>query len=368
VRYTFIYIILLFANNSFSQDTLTRYLDEDFAVTENKNDASFSAEISKLNGLWEATIYYGNGNLACKGSFKEKKLTTRQGFFIFYYASTQRKMHEGHYDENFKTGIWQSWYENGRKKDSGRLDDNRKTGNWTTWYPNGKIAALGSYSNQYEFDIPGFAARTRKEQRNLKWYFLQDKPDVKTGLWNTWYVNGQIKDSLFYTLKGLREGIAKSWYENGNTESAGVYFQDKETGTWEWFYTNGKPATKEKYTSGKLNSMECFDSTGTLTGDFCSLSKPALFPGGTSAFEEYLKKNKKYPPEARNRAGQVAVSFYINTAGKPAGVTVTQSNSDYFSREAERLIYSMPVWEPAISHNRFTEYTVEVMFTFAPPQ
>jgi TonB family protein len=345
-----------------------RYLDERFVVTDNKNEAAFSAAITKVHGLWQATIYYGSGDLACTGSFKDKKLTTKHGFFTFYYSGTQRKMYEGNYDENYQTGISQSWHENGRKKDSGRLDDNKKTGMWVTWYANGKMAASGSYSNQYEFDVPGFDARTPKEQRNLKWYFLENKPDIKTGLWKIWYANGQIKDSLSYTFKGLREGIAKSWYMNGNTESAGVFLQDKETGAWEWYHANGKPATKEKYINGKLNSIECFDSTGKLTGDFCSLSKPALFPGGSTAFEEYLKKNQKYPPEARKRAGQVAISFSINNNGKPEDVTVLSSPSNHFSKEAERLIYYMPVWEPAISHNRPASYPVNLTLSFQPPQ
>jgi antitoxin component YwqK of YwqJK toxin-antitoxin module len=348
------------------QDTIVRLLTSDLSITTKREEASFSADIVKKNKLWEATIYYGGGNLAGIGMFKDKNLTIRHGLFTFYYAATARKMYEVNYDENYQSGTWQSWHENGRLRDSGKLDDGKKTGFWTTWQANGKLASTGSYSNKYVFDIPGLEAKSPAAQRQIKFYHLQLRPDVKTGLWLTWHSNGKMKDSLFYQYNGHREGLAKSWYENGNVESAGVFLQDKETGTWEWYHPNNRPATLEQYINGKLNGMQCFDTSGKLTGDFCSLSKPALFPGGPLAFEEYLKNNLRFPASAGNQRGIVEMTVTIGPSGKPDEVAVTSSPSNYFSREAERLIYEMPVWEPSVSHNRLTKFPITVQLKFAP--
>lgn len=365
-----IYIVCLLLTSGSAvtaQDTLTRFLDGNLAIVKREN-ASFSADIFKQNGLWEAIIYYGSGNLAGRGTFKDKNLTIRHGLFTFYYSITERKMYQVRYDDNYQVDTWQSWYENGRIKDSGKLADGRKTGWWHTWHPNGKLASAGSYTNTFIFDIPGIDARSPRDQRQIKAYYLEQMPDTKTGLWKTWHANGQIKDSIFYTHTGLKEGLAKSWYENGNIESAGVYLQDKENGPWEWYHHNNKPATTEQYVNGKISSMQCFDSTGALTGDFCSLNKPALFPGGTVAFEEYLRKNLTYPERAGKKRGYVDLRFVIGEFGRPDEVTVVNSHSNYFSQEAERLIYEMPRWEPAVSHNRLSPFTVNVRLVFNPPE
>lgn len=370
MRYTFIYIIsaLFFANTSTAQDTLTRFLDENLELTEEQDKASFSADVYKKDNLWQAIIYYGTGNIAANGSYRDKKLKIKQGWFTFYYSATGRKMYQVHYDNNYQTDTWRSWYENGRIRDSGKLDDGKKTGYWQTWHSNGNLAATGSFTTTYPMVIPGYEGTFPAEKRERRALFLHARADVRTGLWKTWYRNGQIKDSLKYSAEGLEEGIGRSWYDNGQLESVGTYAFGKSTGAWEWFHPNGNKATIEQYVNGKVNSMQCFDTAGTLTGDYCSVYKDAMFPGGTIAFEDYLKKNLRYPERAGRQTGMVEMGITIGTNGKPIAVDIDSSPSNYFSQEAERLIYEMPVWEPAISHNRAVPYNIAVKLAFTPPK
>lgn len=368
MRYILYIISTLFFGPAVSaQDTLTRFLDENLEMTENREEASFSADVFKKDDQWKAIIYYGTGNMAAEGSYRDKKLKVKHGWFTFYYSATGRKMYQVRYENNFQVDVWRSWYENGRIRDSGMLDDGKKTGYWQTWHSNGVLAAAGAFTTTYPMEIPEMNGLFPRDKRERRAYFMARLPDVRTGLWKTWYRNGQIKDSLNYSV-GKEEGIARSWYENGKLESVGASIGGKQQGTWEWFHENGQKATIEQYKEGKLNSMQCFDTLGNLTGDFCSLNKAALFPGGTVAFEEYLKKNLKYPERAGSQNGFVEMEVTIGANGKPISVDIEQSPSNYFSQEAERLIYEMPVWEPAISHNRTVPFVVFVKLAFNPPK
>lgn len=369
MRYTLISIaFLLFACTATAQDTLTRFLDDQLNPVDGPEEASFSASVYKKDNHWEAIIYYGTGNVAGNGVYKDKKLKIKHGWFTFFYSATGRKMYRVRYDNNYQVDTWQSWYENGRPRDSGQLDDGKKTGYWQTWHSNGMLAASGAFTTTYPMEIPYVEGVFPAEKRERRAFFLARQPDMRTGLWKTWYRNGQIKDSLRYN-NGKEEGIARSWYSNGGLESVGASINGKAEGTWEWFHENGQRATIEQYKDGKITGMQCFDTLGKLAGDFCSLAKPALFPGGgTVAFEEYLKKNLHYPERAGSLKGYVEMEVTIGANGKTIAVDIDESPSNYFSQEAERLVYEMPVWEPAISHNRAVPFIVSVKLAFSPPK
>lgn len=360
--------VLICSVQVIAQDTLRGFLNSDLQIVDDPARASFSVDIISKNDLWEAIIYYPKGNLAGTGTFKTKKLETRHGKFTAYYSATGRKMYEAFYDEGFVKGLWQSWHENGKKKDSGLLDDAKKTGYWVTWYPNGNKATEGAYRDYSTMNIPETIMKrgSKLENRTQRSAYLQYLPDEKTGVWQGWYENGKQKDYTSYGNEGKQDGVAKTWYENGNMESAGVYSNGKITGRWDWFHQNGAKATIEEYRNGKVAGLQCFDTLNNFTGEMCSVSRLAIYPGGPVAFKQFVEKNQEYPNVPGKPEGYVEAKLKIDTAGKPYMAEVLRTNHPYFVREANRLIYRMPAWEPAVAHNRKVDSEMTVWFSFSP--
>lgn len=73
------------------------------------------------------------------------------------------------------------------------------------------------------------------------------------------------------------------------------------------------------------------------------------FPGGMQALMKYLRDNINYPRISRenNSQGKTYVNFVVNTDGSIQDVTIMKSSGDiYLDREAERVVKSMPRWNP----------------------
>ncbi len=89
----------------------------------------------------------------------------------------------------------------------------------------------------------------------------------------------------------------------------------------------------------------------------------AEFPGDIYA---WLAKNIKYPSicEKQGVQGRVSVQFVINRDGSIVDVTVLRSPDDNLSKEAERVVKSMPKWKPARQGGRPVRmrYVLPVMF------
>lgn len=75
----------------------------------------------------------------------------------------------------------------------------------------------------------------------------------------------------------------------------------------------------------------------------------ASYPEGQAALEDYLRKNLKYPAIALEEGiqGTVIVQFIVERDGTFSSVEVAKSPDTSLSREAIRLIKSMPRWRPA---------------------
>lgn len=94
--------------------------------------------------------------------------------------------------------------------------------------------------------------------------------------------------------------------------------------------------------------------------------KPAEFPGGEEAYEQYIKEHMQYPPEALKKdiQGRVIVSFTVDESGKIKDAKVIRSIHPLIDTEALRLIKNMPNWEPATVNGKAisTKHILPVMF------
>ena len=90
------------------------------------------------------------------------------------------------------------------------------------------------------------------------------------------------------------------------------------------------------------------------------------FPGGGSAFIQWLTRQLRYPPVAQSQRiqGRVVVSFIVNKDGSIADVKLEKSVNALLDREALRVIRMMPRWKPGVHNNQPCRTMVAVPVVF----
>lgn len=90
------------------------------------------------------------------------------------------------------------------------------------------------------------------------------------------------------------------------------------------------------------------------------------FPGGPAALLQYLNNNIRYPKvaEANGIQGRVIVQFVVEKDGSISGVKIMKSAEPSLDHEAERIVRSMPKWNPGKSNGSpvRVKYFVPVVF------
>jgi TonB family protein len=87
---------------------------------------------------------------------------------------------------------------------------------------------------------------------------------------------------------------------------------------------------------------------------------------GTMSYRNYLKKNLKYPEEARkhNIQGNVRVEFTVMPDGKLAGFMIKRGLGYGCDEEALRLVQEGPAWKPALANGKKVEKRITVFVPF----
>jgi protein TonB len=80
---------------------------------------------------------------------------------------------------------------------------------------------------------------------------------------------------------------------------------------------------------------------------FTIVEEMPSFPGGDQALLEYMAKNTKYPPLARENGlqGIVVVTFVVDEKGNINNVQVLRGIGGGCDEEAIRVVKSMPAWK-----------------------
>jgi TonB family protein len=211
-----------------------------------------------------------------------------------------------------------------------------KNGLFTYYHPDGSVAIIGMMDN-----------------------------NLQTGTWKSWYPNGKMRDSTSF-LRGLKDGYAASFFENGNPKLKGNYRGDDPIGEWTWYHENGNIATKEKYVNSKLTDLQCFDSTGKFTGIQCSIETPPTIKGIYGGVNKYIMDSLIFPKEALDKriTGVVDVEFTVTKYGEMANFRILSTPSKILSDEVLRVILSVKGWYPAVEHNRTIDYVVKLKVPF----
>lgn len=105
---------------------------------------------------------------------------------------------------------------------------------------------------------------------------------------------------------------------------------------------------------------------------YASAEQMPQYPGGMKAFQNYLKRNLKYPPQAKRDSieGVVAIQFVVERNGRITSPVIVRSLEPSMDTVALNVIRNMPHWIPAKDHGTIVrcKYSVPVQFKIERPK
>lgn len=207
--------------------------DEDIIKTKNYND--FGKVIAKGNvnskgykqGEWE--FYYNGGAVKSTGSYLDNK---KERKWVYYYPSGQVEQ-TGNYKQDKEDGYWEWFYQNADILRTEHFYNGMEDGEMTEYSELGIIISRGEF-------IEG----------------------LKEGNW-VYRVGDHSEKGVF--KYGLREGIWKHYYDNGELKFEGKYIQGNADGKHKYYYENGKLQEERVYIMGRKEKVwKKFDPAGNL--------------------------------------------------------------------------------------------------------
>lgn len=75
------------------------------------------------------------------------------------------------------------------------------------------------------------------------------KDGKRDGLWKSWYENGLPWSETTFS-SGIKNGKTVTWYENGSKRYEGTYTNDRESGKWIYWDEQGKEVNTKDYGKG----------------------------------------------------------------------------------------------------------------------
>jgi protein TonB len=99
---------------------------------------------------------------------------------------------------------------------------------------------------------------------------------------------------------------------------------------------------------------------------FIKIDKAAEFPGGSEAWQNYLKQNLRLPtkPIGSKKKLEVRVTFLVGEDGTVYQVRALDDPGNGLAEEAERVIASSGPWLPAEHMGKKVEYPLMQVITF----
>lgn len=166
------------------------------------------------------------------------------------------KLYDGQFKDGVPYGIFRYYYMDGKLKTTSVLSDGGKTARTVSYAGNGKKIAEGNYRN---------------EKKDSTWKYFSDFDGillseetyvlgVKNGVSKTFYPNGNIAELINYR-DGKKDGEWIQYYDDGKVRFKGIYVNDDKEGPFTGYYPDGKINLSGGYKAGHK------DGTWSLYGE-----------------------------------------------------------------------------------------------------
>ena len=181
---------------------------------------------------------------------------------------------------------------------------------------------------------------------------LSDEADTSLHPFISYYINAGLKEKYFKDSKGKVVGLDVEWYKNGQVKDSLRYSIDEFGGKQVTYWPNGVRRRVDLYSQNKFLSGNCWGHDGQDTAHY-NMESQAKFPGGIPALMSFLKTHINYPRMAKRHRiqGIVMVRFVVEKDGSISAVKVIQSADSLLDASAINVVKEMPKWTPGKFEN-----------------
>jgi len=118
------------------------------------------------------------------------------------------------------TGVWRTWYKNGRLASAYMYEDGERRGTFTTWHPNGQKAEAGRLLKSIPYDDVSGAYENTYDGALLRWYpdgKPKEKANFRSGVLDGRYEYWDNFDKGYWKRKdlnykdGKEDGVCIRW-------------------------------------------------------------------------------------------------------------------------------------------------------------
>ena len=224
-----------FSQDSINEDSLLFYKDDYLIRYDNK--------YYKYTGLVKKEDQ--ENNIKKEYYMEDGK---KDGLYLEYFMNGNKK-YKAIYDKGIKIGLPRGWHENGTVSEEHHHTKEKQIKLCIEWYSNGKRKREYSYKtneNDIAEPIGGY----------MQWIngVMKFESGNYEGNFQTWYENGNKKDSCHY-LNGAKIGFSKKWFRGGVLNIKENFKKGQINGKKEIWNENGTKVFEGTYLNGKKNGF-----------------------------------------------------------------------------------------------------------------
>ncbi|BDD09799.1 hypothetical protein FUAX_22310 [Fulvitalea axinellae] len=206
-----------------------------------------------VSGVMEGRYrsFFRNGILESQGEYRDG---LPDGKWFFYYKDG-RIQAEGTYQKNIKDGCWAYYALGGRLERTGCYVSGNENGEWVTYGAFGEIKFRDKFENGRHVERKRYLQNRSLtsvktfDRSGLIFFqgFERDKLSMegmivggeRSGSWVFYYGDGKPRAKGAY-LKGKKEGVWKYYYPSGKLRSEGLFENGSANGKWKEYYESGR--------------------------------------------------------------------------------------------------------------------------------
>lgn len=267
-------------------------------------------------------------------------IPTDKGYFVGKvvekYVSNNKIKAKKTFDKTGKQiGVGTEYFENGRVKEKYQLKNGHVFGGYVSWYPNGQ--------KELEREYTAYSTAT----------------EINHKTYNFW-------DSLGNQLVKDGSGNLTEYYSDFSIAGKGKIYKGMRSGVWKGYYPNGNLFYIEKYKNGELvnGKSTLRDSTKLNYTQINTLPAPKI---GFPKYYQKLTKEMKYPKSAKKIGlqGTVHIAYTINESGQVVDRYILKSLSSDCDLEALRIFKEVAVeWIPGTSRGNPKSFILTLPVSF----
>jgi len=227
----------------------------------------------------------------------------KQGFWKKYYPDSTL-MYKGFFKDNKPLGFFYRFFEGGNKKAVLNHLPDGISSYGKFYYQNGTLAAEGKYVYQ-----------------------------KKDSIWNYYSYYTQTLSYLETYSNGMKNGVSKKYYDNGQEAEVLFWKDDLEHGLWQQFYEDSTLRLTSDYQNGKINGsykvfsregillisgkyiQDVLDGTWTYNDEEGNLEFELIYDNGVLLNEKVLEeKVKEFVEELEKNLGTIPEPDLMNIA------------------------------------------------------